>query len=225
MIILDPKKFSELTETSDLDGSEIVPIVKDGENKSASVDTIRAGGPGGTVASVNGKTGSVQITAGSNVTVDNSGANIVVSATGSGAVDSVNGETGVVVLDADDISDTSTANKFVSAADKTKLSNLSGVNTGDQDISGIATNANDIADLQTSKQDTLGFTPENTVNKGQANGYAELDADGKVPSGQLPSYVDDVIEVADYASLPVTGESSKIYITIDDNKSYRRAVS
>lgn len=51
---------------------------------------------------------------------------------GSGAVDSVNSQTGVVVLDADDISDASTTNKFVTAADITKLSNLSGTNTGDQ---------------------------------------------------------------------------------------------
>lgn len=57
--------------------------------------------------------------------------------------------------------------------------------------------------------------------KGANNGVAELDSTGKVPSSQLPSYVDDVIEVADYASLPATGESGKIYITLDDNKTYR----
>ena len=45
--------------------------------------------------------------------------------------------------------------------------------------------------------------------------------DGKVPSSQLPSYVDDIIEVADYASLPATGEAGKIYITIDNGKQYR----
>ncbi|MDD5359497.1 MAG: hypothetical protein PHI79_08115 [Sulfurovaceae bacterium] len=42
-----------------------------------------------------------------------------------------------------------------------------------------------------------------------------------VPSSQLPSYVDDVLEYADYASLPVTGSTGKIYITLDDNKQYR----
>lgn len=57
--------------------------------------------------------------------------------------------------------------------------------------------------------------------KGAASGVAELDANGKVPSAQLPSYVDDVIEAADYASLPATGEAGKIYITLDDNKTYR----
>jgi hypothetical protein len=44
---------------------------------------------------------------------------------------------------------------------------------------------------------------------------------GKVPSGQLPSYVDDILEVADFASLPGTGEAGKIYVTLDDNCEYR----
>lgn len=62
---------------------------------------------------------------------------------------------------------------------------------------------------------------ENTANKGVANGYASLNGSGLVPSSQLPSYVDDVIEVANYASLPVTGETSKIYVTIDTGYIYR----
>lgn len=68
----------------------------------------------------------------------NGGWEEVVASGGGGAVDSVNGQTGVVVLDADDIDDTSTTNKFVTSADITKLGNLSGTNTGDQDISGKA---------------------------------------------------------------------------------------
>ena len=35
----------------------------------------------------------------------------------------------------------------------------------------------------------LGFTPEDTANKGLANGYASLDSGGKVPVSQLPSAV------------------------------------
>jgi hypothetical protein len=53
------------------------------------------------------------------------------------AVSSVNGQTGVVVLDADDIDDSSTAHKFVTSTDLTKLSNTSGTNTGDQNLSGL----------------------------------------------------------------------------------------
>ena len=50
---------------------------------------------------------------------------------------------------------------------------------------------------------------------------ATLDGGGKVPVSQLPSYVDDVLEFADFASFPGTGETGKIYIAIDTNFSYR----
>ena len=56
---------------------------------------------------------------------------------------------------------------------------------------------------------------------GQADGIASLDDSGKVPSEQLPSYVDDIIEVEDYAHLPEVGESGKIYVTIDTGTQYR----
>jgi hypothetical protein len=62
---------------------------------------------------------------------------------------------------------------------------------------------------------------EVTSAKNQNNGYAGLDAGGKVASAQLPSYVDDVVEAANYAALPVTGETSKIYVALDLNKIYR----
>lgn len=57
--------------------------------------------------------------------------------------------------------------------------------------------------------------------KGAASGVASLDENGQVPSSQLPSYVDDVIEVDNYDALPETGEAGKIYVTKDTNKSYR----
>jgi hypothetical protein len=62
---------------------------------------------------------------------------------------------------------------------------------------------------------------EVTSAKGQANGYASLDSSGLVPSSQLPSYVDDVIEAANYAALPGTGATGKIYVTLDTGKIYR----
>lgn len=71
------------------------------------------------------------------------------------------------------------------------------------------------------KQSALGFTPENIANKNQNNGYAGLDSTGKVAAAQLPSYVDDVLEVANYAALPGTGETGKIYVTLDTNYEYR----
>lgn len=60
-----------------------------------------------------------------------------------------------------------------------------------------------------------------TASRGVANGIATLDAAGLVPSTQLPSYVDDVLEYANLASFPVTGEAGKIYVALDTNKTYR----
>ena len=45
--------------------------------------------------------------------------------------------------------------------------------------------------------------------------------DGKVPSSQLPSYVDDIVEVATYSALPAIGETGKIYVVLDTNLIYR----
>lgn len=49
----------------------------------------------------------------------------------------------------------------------------------------------------------------------------ELDTEGKIKSSYLPSYVDDVLEYDTYSNLPTEGESGKIYVTTDDNKTYR----
>ena len=57
--------------------------------------------------------------------------------------------------------------------------------------------------------------------KGQPNGIAELDSSGKVPSSQLPSYVDDVLEYDNKSAFPRTGESGKIYVAKDTNLTYR----
>lgn len=56
---------------------------------------------------------------------------------------------------------------------------------------------------------------------GQPDGIAGLDSDGKVPSSQLPSYVDDVLEYDNQSAFPKTGESGKIYVAKDTNKTYR----
>jgi len=53
-----------------------------------------------------------------------------------------------------------------------------------------------------------------------AGNYATL-VNGKVPASELPSYVDDVLEFNNLASFPSSGESDKIYIAKDSNKTYR----
>lgn len=56
---------------------------------------------------------------------------------------------------------------------------------------------------------------------GAANGFALLGADGKLPSGQLPSYVDDVLEYAAKANFPATGENGKIYVDLATSLTWR----
>ena len=62
---------------------------------------------------------------------------------------------------------------------------------------------------------------ESTTNKNQPNGYAGLNASGQIPTALLPSYVDDIVEVANLAALPATGDASVIYVTLDTSKAYR----
>ena len=44
---------------------------------------------------------------------------------------------------------------------------------------------------------------------------------GKVPSAQLPAYVDDVLEFTNLAAFPLVGESGKIYVALDTSYTYR----
>lgn len=57
--------------------------------------------------------------------------------------------------------------------------------------------------------------------KGRAGGVVPLDNGGLISSMYLPSYVDDVLEYSTFSALPATGESGKIYVTLDTNLTYR----
>jgi hypothetical protein len=61
--------------------------------------------------------------------------------------------------------------------------------------------------------------PQN--QKGAHSGVATLDEGGKVPASQLPSYVDDVLEYANFAAFPPEGETGKVYVAKNTNKTYR----
>ena len=50
---------------------------------------------------------------------------------------------------------------------------------------------------------------------------ADLDSNGKVPSSQLPSYVDDVEEYTSQSSFPATGTTGKIYVDTTTNLTFR----
>lgn len=62
--------------------------------------------------------------------------------------------------------------------------------------------------------------PISNATQSALNAKADL-VNGVIPSSQLPSFVDDVLEFANFASFPATGESGKIYIAIDTNVTYR----
>lgn len=90
-------------------------------------------------------------------------------------------------------------------------------------VSGKGLSTNDYTDNdKTALQTTIpGRISAIEQAKGANGGYAELDNAGKVPSSQLPSFVDDVLEYASLGNFPLTGESGKIYIALDTNKTYR----
>ena len=83
-----------------------------------------------------------------------------------------------------------------------------------------ADNAN-MATALAAKQNALSYTAENTSNKGQPNGYAALDSSGRVPSAQLPGFVDEIQEFANLAAFPTTGATGVIYIASDTDYEYR----
>ena len=72
------------------------------------------------------------------------------------------------------------------------------------------------------KQASLGFTPENVANKDVANGYAGLDASGKISSSALPAIaVTDTFVVATQAAmLALTAEVGDVAVRTDLNKSF-----
>lgn len=86
---------------------------------------------------------------------------------------------------------------------KEKLAELDIIDDDAEEGDGLTYSIDKILALLTEKQDNL------------------LDEGGKIASAYLPSYVDEVIEVANFAALPTTGESGKIYITVDNNNQYR----
>lgn len=125
-----------------------------------------------------------------------------------------------------------TRNTFNAITESSDRANMSIFSNGENDIAvsvadsshnmltrQLAT-SNDIRALETKTED-LKNSKLDTSLKGAANGVAELDANGKVLTSQLPSFVDDVIEAENFAALPNEGETGKIYVTLDDNKTYR----
>ena len=94
----------------------------------------------------------------------------------------------------------------------------------------IDTNNKISVDISYLTASRIGYIPSS--EKGAHSGVAELDSTGKVPSSQLPSYIDDVIDgyyndtdgkfYEDSShTTEIVGESGKIYISVDTDIQYR----
>lgn len=121
---------------------------------------------------------------------------------GNPTIDSQQYNEAVAALDADlkEVAADVAENKQSISQIRTQINTIGGtVNTLTSDVSGLKTRM------------TTAETNITAINnsKGQANGIATLDASGRVPSSQLPGYVDDVVEFnAMVSDVTITPQSS-----------------
>lgn len=156
------------------------------------------------------------------------------SNTGSGAiriatdVEATAGTSELLAVNPKQLATKVTANAAITAGTATKITyDSKGLVTG-----GASLTSSDIPDISAT------YVPQTAV--GAANGVASLGADGKVPSAQLPSFVDDVIDAyivtgatpltsgwlsATSGGTALTPETDKIYVIVEagayQNKTYR----
>lgn len=114
---------------------------------------------------------------------------------------------------------------IINKVDKTTLDNYydkAAIDKLQQDNSNALALKANAADVFAKKEVTTKLDLKIDTSKiGTANGVASLGSDGKVPSSQLPSYVDDVLEYDNKTAFPETGEGGKIYVDKSTNKTYR----
>lgn len=202
-----------------------VTVTDDGGNSRTNVDIPG----GGAVDSVFGRTGAVAAAASdydaSQVDNDSGVTGATVAAAldtleaaipPAAPVDSVNTQTGAVVLDADDISDAATTNKFTTQAEIDKLAAISGTNTGDQTITGTGpivssdeTAGGDpaISITDFSGDGTRGAVPD--PNTGY-EGYRVLQETGDWVAPNLQSYLDSYKEPDEPTLIIVIGDSQVV---------------
>lgn len=102
------------------------------------------------------KTDTLNLVAGSNITITTTPASDSVEISASGDVASVNGQTGTVTLDADDIDDTATTNKFATSTQLGKIDNITITQAVDLDTleNNVATNNAKVSNVTTNLSTT-----------------------------------------------------------------------
>ena len=143
----------------------------------------------------------------------------------SGAIEQV-----LIQTSAEQVTVADTANKItatnVEAALQELATNIANAGKVDdvKDVNGNSIVNNKVATLSAAAVGLENVTPDAQVKRsemGAAGGVATLDLTGKVPSSQLPSYVDDVLEYDNETYFPTTGASGKIYVSKHTNLTYR----
>ena len=185
-------------------------------------DTINGWQPedaAGAVDSVNGQTGTVSLDTADLTDVDTtaptdgqvlryvsaSSKYVPTTLSSTAPVDSVNGQTGAVVLDADDISDATTTNKYTTAAD---ISKLAGIEAGAE----VNPTASEIKTSYESNADTNAFTDaEKSKLAGIAAG-AEVNAVDSVntQTGAVVLDADDISDATTINKFTTAGDISKL---------------
>lgn len=131
--------------------------------------------------------------------------------------------------DLDDI-DTGTTNVHFTQTEKTKLIGIATAataNSADATLLARANHTGSQAASTVTEDATHRFATDaekTTWNAKASQAAVDLKADlvgGKVPAGQLPSFVDDIEEYANLAAFPGTGEDGKQYYAIDTGFQYR----
>lgn len=89
----------------------------------------------------------------------------------------------------------------------------------------LTTLANNVVTSFNGSKGVVVFTTEsisaiNTNKLATAGGVATLDNASNVPVSQLINYSPEFLEFSNFSSLPITGNQSKYYITLDDGKYY-----
>ena len=211
--------------------TNVATVTVDAQGRVTSAGTAAIAFP---VTSVAGKTGAVTLST-ADVSEDttrkyytDARARAAISASGSIAYDSLTGVISYTTPSTSGITEGSNlyftntrARSAISVSGSLSYDSVTGVISYTTPVTSVFGRTGAVTLQSSDVTGALGFTPENAANKGVANGYASLDSAGKVPSAQLPSFVDDVVEYANTAGFPATGSAGIIYVALDTNKVYR----
>ena len=184
-----------------ISGNPLANVSLTGTLAGTSIGATLAGSQGFTV-------GVLTPTPPNNATVTIAAGNVL---TGGGTFTTDQATNSTITIDHQDVSSASSFSGLTGAA---VISEVSVDDYGH--TTGLAQRNLTLGDLGFSASDYLASTL-----KGANNGVAELDGSGLVPTNQLPSYVDDVLEYTNVASFPAVGETGKIYVDTTNNDIYR----